>query len=203
MKVGLVFLKCLLVVLCHLYRQLLSWRGLIGVNAFLPFGPLCHHTSIVRGSFHCHACRRASHGQRETNVLNLIILYQLKKSGFTSALWQLSISQDVAFLTSHASFYTTFLDIMVDVRDSGPPRLKLGVGKGIVGGKKRHGWEVSKGVVGGKILSSNKSSLLCQLNFIEIIRLLQSRLLQSRWFPPFWGILPNLRHCCLCLWCNN
>ena len=42
--------------------------------------------------------------------------------------------QDVAFLPSQAGFYTAYLNIVVEVKASGPPRifkLWLGVGRGM------------------------------------------------------------------------
>ena len=63
--------------------------------------------------------------------------------------------QEVAFLPSSASFYTTFLKIVVDNKTSGPVL------------------RASKRMLDVKYFHSNKS-LLCQLNLMETERLLQS-----------------------------
>ena len=66
---------------------------------------------------------------------------------------------DVAFLPSKASFMQHFFEILVEVKVSIPPFV-LEVCLWL--------W-VSKGMLPVKRLRSNKSSLLCRLNFMEII----------------------------------
>ena len=70
--------------------------------------------------------------------------------------------QDVAFLLSKDNFSTTFLKSLVEVKALGPSHvLKLWLG-------------VIKGMLLVKYIRSNKDCFLCQLNFIEIIRLSQN-----------------------------
>ena len=70
--------------------------------------------------------------------------------------------QNAAFLPPRASFPPHFLNIVVEVKASGPPHvLKLWLG-------------VSKGMLPVKYVRYNKTSFLCQLNVMELMRLSQS-----------------------------
>ena len=70
--------------------------------------------------------------------------------------------EDVAFLPSRVSFPQYLIKIVVEVTASGPPHvLKLSLGE-------------RNGMLPVEYACSNKASFLCQLNFMEIMRLPQS-----------------------------
>ena len=68
--------------------------------------------------------------------------------------------QNTAFQSSIAS-YTTVLKIAVEAKASEPPRVI------------KRWLRVSKGMLPVRYICSNKSPFLCQLNFMEVIRLSQ------------------------------